>query len=126
MGPTFSVITIRPSGRNPSRHGRLKVATLVMTNGKLASGVWAPRLVWAEAPDAVKAANTAVFASFIFHLPRIFGRRGCEDFGRSTTRINETGLEVRRCLQPRSRFSPYQRFNAFDEVFMHPVDPHTH
>src|SRR5262249_35716800 len=96
MGPTFSVITIRPSGRNPSRHGRLNVATLVMTNGKMASVVCAPRLVWAGAPDAVKAANTAVFASFIFHLPRIFGRRGCEDFGRSTTRINETGLEVRR------------------------------
>ena len=72
MGPTFSVISIRPSGRNASRHGRLKVATWVMTNGKLASGFCAPRLVWAEAPDAARTANTTVFASFIFHLPRMF------------------------------------------------------
>jgi hypothetical protein len=46
-GPTFSVISIRPSGRKARRHGRLKVATLVMTNGKQASGFCAPRLVWA-------------------------------------------------------------------------------
>jgi len=37
--PAFSVISIRPSGRNASRHGRSKVATWVMTNGKLAWGV---------------------------------------------------------------------------------------
>ena len=66
MGPTFSVISMRPSGRNARRHGRLKVATWVMTNGKLASGFCAPRLVWAEAPVAARAASTAVFANFIF------------------------------------------------------------
>jgi hypothetical protein len=32
-------------------------------------------LVWAEAPVAAKAANAAVLASFIFHLPRIFAQR---------------------------------------------------
>jgi hypothetical protein len=70
IGPTFSVINTRPSGTNARRHGRLKVATVVMTNGKLASGLCAPRLVWADAPVAVKVASTAVFASLIFHLPR--------------------------------------------------------
>jgi hypothetical protein len=70
MGPTFSVISIRPSGRKASLHRRLKVATLVMTNGKLASGFCAPRLVWAEAPVAAKVTDTANSASFIFRLPR--------------------------------------------------------
>ena len=37
-GPTFSVISIRPSGRKAIRQGRLKVATLVNVNGSVGSG----------------------------------------------------------------------------------------
>jgi hypothetical protein len=97
-----STILLTPpfdSGRKARRHGRLKVATWVMTNGKLASGFCAPRLAWAEAPVAAKAASTTVFASFIFHLRwilldangscfTVYGSdgAGCEDFGRSTRR----------------------------------------
>jgi hypothetical protein len=42
-----------------------------MTNGKLASGACAPRLVWAEAPVATKATSTVVLTSFIFGLSDI-------------------------------------------------------
>jgi hypothetical protein len=39
-----------------------------MTNGKMVSGFCAPRLVWAEAPVAAKAASKAIFASFLLYL----------------------------------------------------------
>src|SRR5271163_4219776 len=51
-----------------------------MTNGKLAWNVCAPRLVWAEAPDAAKAANTAVFASFIFLKSNAFYSRSQSEY----------------------------------------------
>ena len=35
--PTFSVINMRPSGRNAMRQGRLNVATFVIVNGMVAS-----------------------------------------------------------------------------------------
>src|SRR4029078_10890300 len=40
--PTFSVISMRPSGRNAMRHGRLNSATCVNVNGKLDSGAFSP------------------------------------------------------------------------------------
>ena len=48
-GPTFSVISMRPSGRKASRQGSLKVATVVMVKGRLASGFCSPALTWAQA-----------------------------------------------------------------------------
>ncbi len=43
-GPTFSVISMRPSGRKASRHGKVKVVTVVMLKGTLASGFCSPAL----------------------------------------------------------------------------------
>ena len=47
IGPTFSVTSMRPSGRNAMRQGRLKVVTEAMLNGIAASGAWLPALGWA-------------------------------------------------------------------------------
>src|SRR5262249_32903440 len=56
---------MRPSGRNASRHGSLKVITVVMVNGTLASGFCSPILKCAQgAADAAVRSNTA-FANFI-------------------------------------------------------------
>src|SRR5690349_9114796 len=64
-GPTFSVISIRPSGRNARRHGSLKSATLVSVNGRSFSGSFVPALTCAHAADDVndrtKAIVTTVF-----------------------------------------------------------------
>src|SRR5437870_10080341 len=64
-GPTFSVISIRPSGRKARRQGRLKVVTVVMVKGRLASDFCSPALNWAQAAVAVRVSSNAAFASFI-------------------------------------------------------------
>jgi hypothetical protein len=83
IGPTFSVINIHPSGKNARRHGSLKVATFVMTNGKLASGFCAPRLVWAEAPVATKAVSTP-FSPTSFSTASIFVRHRSNEVDQGT------------------------------------------
>ena len=66
-GPTFSVMSMRPSGRNAMRHGRLKVATWVIVNGRVASGVCVPALTCAPAPLAKVKDKTAI-ANFMGYL----------------------------------------------------------
>src|SRR5215471_10270709 len=67
-GPTFSVMSIRPSGRNAMRHGRLNVATWVMVNGSSGSGFKEPALVCVQAgADASKDNSTALKRAFM-HL----------------------------------------------------------
>src|SRR5262249_25155458 len=52
---------MRPSGRNASRHGSLKVITVVMVKGTLASGFCSPILKCAQgAADAAVRRNTAL------------------------------------------------------------------
>ena len=74
MGPTFSVTSIRPSGRKAIFQGMLKVVTEVMLNGTLASGFWSPALTWALAGTAAAVANkrAAIFNVFIFSPLGIF------------------------------------------------------
>src|SRR5262245_7953864 len=69
-GPTFSVTSIRPSGRKAIRHGSVKVATVVMLNGRPASGFCSPALTWADAVDDTSAASNTPIADFIPMLLR--------------------------------------------------------
>ena len=58
-GPTFSVTSMRPSGRNAMRQGNLRSATtLVTVNGRFGSDGCVPALTWAPA-----AAGTSVKSS---------------------------------------------------------------
>ena len=65
-GPTFSVISMRPSGRKAIRHGRVKVVTVVMLKGTLASGFCSPALLCAQTAADINVSSNAVFARFIF------------------------------------------------------------
>ena len=56
-GPTFSVMSMRPSGRKAIRQGRLNVVTCVIVNGRLASGVCVPALTCASAAVETKVNN---------------------------------------------------------------------
>src|SRR4051794_26533289 len=76
IGPVFSVTSMRPSGRKAMRQGRLKVATCVIVNGRLASGACAPMLTWAFAPVAAKATSAAAFANFILDPRSLFWADG--------------------------------------------------
>ena len=65
-GPTFSVMSMRPSGRNAMRHGRLNVATCVIVNGRLASGFCSPALTCAcAAADTTDTSSAARMMAFI-------------------------------------------------------------
>src|SRR5215475_3102831 len=82
MGPTFSVTSMRPSGRKAMRQGRLKVATDVMLNGTLASGFWSPAFTWAAtgayAPPDNNATSRAVFAILVIGPSfAVMGREDC-------------------------------------------------
>ena len=68
-GPTFSVISMRPSGRKASRHGSSKVLTVVMVKGRLASGFCSPTLTWARIAAAARVTSNAAFANFIVISP---------------------------------------------------------
>src|SRR5262245_4462486 len=70
-GPTFSVISMRPSGRNAMRQGSLNDATCVTVNGRLGSGFCSPALTWASAVADTRVRRSAAFANvFICILPR--------------------------------------------------------
>src|SRR5439155_24664483 len=68
-GPTFSVISMRPSGRNASRHGKVKVVTVVIVKGRLVSGFCSPALNWAQAAADARISSNAAFANFIVVSP---------------------------------------------------------
>jgi len=63
-GPGLSVISMRPSGRKASLQGSLKVATVVMVKGRLASGFCSPTLTWARAATDAMVRSTAALAHF--------------------------------------------------------------
>src|ERR1035437_2323420 len=65
MGPTFSVTSMRPSGRNASRQGSSNVLTVVMVKGRLASGFCSPTLTWAQAATDTRVKSNGAFANFI-------------------------------------------------------------
>src|SRR5438034_6276549 len=72
-GPTFSVISIRPSGRKAIRQGSLNVATWVIVNGRLASGFSSPALICACAVADMRLSSSAAFRSvFMYLLSRTF------------------------------------------------------
>src|SRR5215471_3386968 len=74
MGPGFSVISMRPSGRKASRQGSLKVATVFRVKGRPASGFCSPILTCAHAaPDATVKSNAA-FANFVDSLSSLLER----------------------------------------------------
>ena len=62
-GPTFSVTSMRPSGRNAMRQGSLNVATCVIVNGTSGSGFNWPALIWARAGADTRARSSAAFRS---------------------------------------------------------------
>ena len=76
IGPTFSVTSMRPSGRKAIRQGRLKLATWAMAKGVEASGAWVPILTWAWAALAASTADAAQMANFIFVLACVWWRPG--------------------------------------------------
>jgi hypothetical protein len=59
------VISIRPSGKKASRQGSLKVATVVMLKGRLASGFCSPTLTWAQAATDTSVKSSGAFANLI-------------------------------------------------------------
>src|SRR5262245_46846210 len=68
-GPTFSVISMRPSGRKARRQGRLNVVTVVMVKGRLVSDFCSPALIWAHAAVDARVSSNAAFANFIVISP---------------------------------------------------------
>src|SRR6188472_1420362 len=70
-GPTFSVTSMRPSGRKAIRHGRVKVVTVVMVNGMVASGFCSPALTCAHAADDTRASSKAPVADFTLVSPSL-------------------------------------------------------
>src|SRR5579883_1173248 len=69
MGPTFSVTSMRPSGRKAMRQGRLKVVTWVKVKGRLGSGFCSPALICAHAGTDRAVSSSAVFANFFIAFP---------------------------------------------------------
>src|SRR4029450_4576678 len=67
-GPTFSVTSMRPSGRNAMRHPSLNSATLVIVNGRLGSGFKSPALIWACAGGGISVSSRAAFRSVFMNL----------------------------------------------------------
>src|SRR4029079_8654635 len=69
-GPTFSVMSIRPSGRKAMRQGSLKSATCVIVNGRSGSGFSSPALICARAVADVSVSSTAALRSVFMSLLR--------------------------------------------------------
>src|SRR5262249_9771201 len=65
-GPTFSVTSIRPSGRNAIRQGSSNVVVVVIVKGTPTSGFCSPALTCAQAPADATASSNVAFTSFIF------------------------------------------------------------
>src|SRR5215470_7894728 len=89
MGPTFSVISMRPSGRKARRHGRLKVATVFIVKGRLDSGFCSPALTWDQTVAAARVSSNAAFANSIFMVisPRFSSARSYAIQARFAKRI---------------------------------------
>src|SRR2546426_1784800 len=87
-GPTFSVTSMRPSGRNARRQGRLKVVTGVMLKGRLASDFCSPALTWAQTAAAASVSSNAAFANFIVISPSSFKRPILREPGALSTLAN--------------------------------------
>src|SRR5678815_1309726 len=68
-GPTFSVMSMRPSGRNAIRHGRLNSATLVIVNGWSSSGGWVPAFTCARASADRSIRDTAAVTHAFMEAP---------------------------------------------------------
>ena len=63
------MISMRPSGRKARRQGRVKVVTVVMVKGRLASGFCSPALTWAHAAADARVSSNTAFANFIVISP---------------------------------------------------------
>src|SRR5262245_27504306 len=94
---------MRPSGRKASRHGRLKVVTVVIVKGRLGSGFCSPTFTCAQAA-ADASMKSKPLANFIFiSLDRSFWH--CNRHGlagpafRDPDRVAR-GLDCRWCLEP--------------------------
>ena len=77
--PTFSVMSMRPSGRKAIRQGRSRVVTWVMVKGRVGSGFCSPALICAFAWVAARARNipaiTNCFISFSLYWYWLDGRQ---------------------------------------------------
>src|SRR5262252_686159 len=60
---------MRPSGRKARRQGSVKVVTVVIVKGTLASGFCSPALTWAQAAADAKVSSNTAFANFIIISP---------------------------------------------------------
>src|SRR4029453_12424277 len=67
-GPTFSVTSMRPSGRNARRQPSLNSATLVIGNGRSGSGFNSPALICAPAVVDTRVSSSPVSSVFIRNL----------------------------------------------------------
>src|SRR5207253_4943727 len=65
-GPTFSVTSMRPSGRNAMRQGSLKFAISVIVNGRVVA-FSAPALICAYAAADASVSSTAASRSFFMN-----------------------------------------------------------
>src|SRR4029077_16039832 len=80
-GPTFSVISIRPSGRKARRQGRLKVVTVVMVKGRLPSAFCSPVFTWPHTAAEARVRSNTAFVNFIVYFllvcpsPQSYGSR---------------------------------------------------
>src|SRR5262249_44316571 len=68
-GPTFSVTSMRPSGRKARRQGRVKVVTVVIVKGRLVSDFCSPALTWAQAAADARVSSNIAFANCIVISP---------------------------------------------------------
>src|SRR5215475_9109624 len=71
--PTFSVMSIRPSGRKAIFQGRFNVVTWVMVKGRFGSDFCSPALTCADAPLEVMARNSPTIAK-CFNVFSFFDR----------------------------------------------------
>src|SRR5262245_54485495 len=114
-GPTFSVMSMRPSGRNAMRQGSLNDATWVMVNGKLGSGFCSPALTWARAVADTRVRSSAAFANvFIGILPRETSR---------STRVSHGARRAQSLfsLHIRQMFDEQLAASSHDDVWLHDV-----
>src|SRR5262245_27915992 len=68
-GPTFSVTSMRPSGRKARRQGRVKVVTVVSVKGRIVSDFCSPALTWPQAAADARVSSNIAFANCIVIPP---------------------------------------------------------
>ena len=111
-GPTFSVISMRPSGRKAIRQGSLKVATVVMVKGRLASGFCSPTLTWAQAAADARVKSNAAFANFIVISPCLLLKRPTlSDPARGCRSYTTVGAVPNKCSRKSSASGARRVFN---------------